>query len=332
MKAKVPQYTAFQKYSDDEIRQELEKTGALTPQVEGEHKGKLVYKPLGSRSRNAIVVDPAAETRDPKLVMFEKVKARKESARRWRKGLTEQVVNALKAGIEFENVNAAVEKFPKAKLNDDPESSPEWFKLQMKRFCNKEWQVMEGNEWAVLQQAYGMIALYNKDAHAYEFIKITSNDPTRKINSKDGRNTIARLYHEDLYYESRSDSLMLEQRMGNYELMEAMAVINQIPNVFGNKNFINGISVINPVDGKGVATVTNKELIWNFNELMKHDDCSMKVNNFANGNIKFADQYQRVLIRFNEIMNIGMKSDWQGDYVEFNKEEVNAQQFDSCKS
>lgn len=301
MREWFPKYQQFKKYTDEEIREEIKSVGGFEKNPD---TGLYTYKPPRSQSERVITGETEAE-------LFEAVKRYKEYLPTQRKNVINQVIKALKQGMKTGTAEVA---FPKSRTNNGVVASQTWFKNNMKKYCNDCWEVMEGGQYEALQH-FGLICLHNKNTGQFDFVKISMQDHHYRHKFGIDRNTVGGNFASDNYFASQPDSLMLENAVGNIELMETMIVINNLQNIFGNSGIVGHIGVYNPVDGNGM-TASNKQLYYNFNMLNKLSGNKV-TDNFKNKDIHLATQAHIANTMLNDILANGTQEQWKGDYFRF---------------
>jgi hypothetical protein len=83
------------------------------------------------------------------------------------------------------------------------------------------------------------------------------------------RETLTGCFESDIIAKNKPNELVLKSTHGNIKLMQIMATVNEIPEVFANSG-INSINVFNVPNDQGI-TASNEELLYNFKELCKLD-------------------------------------------------------------
>lgn len=128
-----------------------------------------------------------------------------------------------------------------------------------------------------------------------------------------GKNTvITGSFESDIVAKNKPNQQVLESTYGNIKLMQTMAALNSIPQVFQGENFILGeVTIFNQTHNQGITT-SNEQLLYNFKELCKLDKENPVQNNFAlpkdvkKGQITAADYLSLVKHRAVEIMTSGL--------------------------
>lgn len=279
-------YSQFRIYSDEEIRQQIEKDGGF---VKNEESKQFEWKPLNSRTSTIIY----AKTEDE---LFEKVKQYKNNLPQYRNALVDQVQGNLKKAIEAKSARGI--SFS-AQRHNGIGINKEWFQLEMQKYCDGTWEVMDAECFKPLNNL-GIIVLFN--GSQYDFIRISTQD--LKYQHRFGKNTtlLGGIGISDLRYKSKQNSLILPAINGNIEYMETMCAINLMENIFGDRAVVGNVQVYDPVHGLGLPA-SNEELYFNFNELMKNSPVKGIENHFNESEIKMASKVQLAKQKFWAIMS-----------------------------
>lgn len=177
------------------------------------------------------------------------------------------------------------------KLHDDEHGTYQMPEQFLKQYAGPEWEVLTPmseeesmtDEIKILM-SHGLIIVRNKFSKQVDFIKITDADLFYENNlgtKSDPRKYIMGRYLSDDAQTGNQDSLALKALSGNMELIETMALINQLPQtmqILGDS--IGKITVLNPSGFNGISglSASNEQLLYNFTRL-----CSLTrtKNNFA---------------------------------------------------
>ena len=277
-----PKYSSTRQITRDQLIKELERQDKLKPN----DKGEYIYKPYDTK------VEPIVAT--SKTEFIDKVLDYRQKRIPWRLSTTGNVKAQLKEAIKNgpDNVDWIKQK--------NRGESISWLRDYLYKYCNDAWRVVD-NE---VLESYGIIMLRNSYTQQVDFIRISTDllytNYRAFLDKKDpikNRLGLTGTFEPDVVEQSKSDSLMLEGVSGNIELMETMAVINQLQ---GLDNVIVGeISVINPYDSAKVSA-SNEELLYCFNALNKHK--AMPQNKFDKGTIRLANRYRILVNQFRDIM------------------------------
>lgn len=152
-----------------------------------------------------------------------------------------------------------------------------------------------------------------------DFVRVSTNDLSanyrRHLDKGDAlknRKGLTGTFESDVSSQSKNNSLMAEAVNGNVELMETMALINQLTGLQGC--VIGNVSVVNPVYADGMS-MSNEQLLYCFNELTRFEN--LPVNKIMSGEIRFARKYELVVQQLNRILKAGEKNDWKDNYRHF---------------
>lgn len=312
-----PGYQQFRKWTDEEIRNEIKETEfgfEKNPKTD-------MYEYRPPRAQSDYLIQAKTETE-----LFNKVREYKDFLPTHRLDLVNQVIMGLKQGIKQGNPEV---KFPKTRNNKGVTASSVWFKNEMRKYCNANWKVMEGKNYEALKH-FGLIVLYNQGTKQFDFVKIsTQNHKFKHVFDKNShnRNTLAGAVKTDVYYASKEDSLILENTVGNIELMETMIVINNLKNIFGTNGIVGNMQVIDPTTGRAISA-TNEQLFYNFDQLNKIHGNTVD-NNFRK-EIGLASLAHITNTLLNDVLSIGSRPDvnWGGEFYKFKDFEPAASMLD----
>jgi hypothetical protein len=308
MKDWFPGYNMFRKMEKEAVTEELRSLKCFEKNIE---TGKYEWSPQGP-SNFKISADTEEGLVDAVIAHREQMKKRsREIFINFRNSLKEAIKNGSVEGIEFSKIASNY-----AGLNKD------WFKLQMKKYANKNWKVLDGEKWNPFIEL-NLLPVLNINTGLIDFIKLSTSPITNKKPFGKNHTTLAGAFKSDLFYSSNSNSLMLQSVYGNIELMEAMIAINKMHGIFGNNTCIGGITVYNPIYGTSVPA-SNSELLYCFNELYRLKPLK-DPNHFSDGSIKMANKYEIARTRLADIMALGQENGWNDKYYKF-------KDFTSCKS
>lgn len=294
---------AFATYSDkgrvDEVwlRDTIKKAGGFDP----DENGMLTFKwNSGSGKLFQQINGPDAEAK-----LMEQVKKFLVDDFNLRRVKYDATIAALKSGIKNETSDI---ELPKSSKNHHGFSAT-WFKDKFAKYCNKQWEVVD----CPAGEQFGIILLRNKITDQIEIKRISTQNldygwydtqgfieaekAKGNHNTKVLRNLCAGLGRDDLYYASQSDSLIAEGTIGNIELMETMAFLNELGSIGDVK--ISSIEIMNPSQAYGMS-LSNEELIYNWNALQRL--MPSEKDNIKSGKIQFASKYQIAYDTFKQIM------------------------------
>lgn len=290
-----PDYKQFKSKTDEEIKQMLEETDALTPQ---DRNGKkvFVYKPKGAYTREIVA--------DSEFELLSKVKKQQEKWEKNKEWMSQTVVKALKTG----NIEDAKQYLASINTKGIFEESglANWFTDTLGKYCNGNWQVVENNA----SKHFGIIVLRNVlNPQQIDIIKMSGtnlyyNPFEHREGKKKGRNTmLTAAFQNDINESSNQNSLMLQGYKGNMELIETMLVLNNIPQLFMgdySSAVVGDIQVINSFRGEGISA-QNEELVYSFNKLNQLSKLKAK-NNISEGIVKFGTAFELATTAFEDAM------------------------------
>lgn len=302
MKKWFPNYSSVREITREDVIKDLKKRNLLKKN----DRDEFVFKPFYTKD-SPIVSKNEEEFVDKVLEYYkEQLPMRQRTAQNVKGQLKEGIANGV------ENVDWTRQ----AQSNG---TSVTWFQDNMYKYCNKNWEVVDNDSL----EAYGIIMLKNEKTQQVDFIRISTqqlltnhrnfldkSDPTKN------RLGLVGTYEADVEEQSKSDSLMLEGVNGNIELMEMMAVINQLDG-FDSNWAVGNIAVYNPFQATS-AQATNEELLYCFNALSNYD--AMPLNRFNDGTsnqIRLADRYTLAVNRFRDIMQQAEENEFKDTWVSF---------------
>ena len=220
---------------------------------------------------------------------------------------------AIKKGIE----NADYPRPSDAKIDRDGDK--EWLKNTVSKYCNNQWEVVDNP----VTEAYGIIMLKTKEVSdnipsQIDFIRVSTNDLYRHYRSTYDKSDDSQLknrkgltgkFESDVQSQSKSKSLMAEAVWGNVELMETVALINQLTGL--NGCVIGNVSMVSPKYANGLA-MSNEQLLYCFNELTRF--VPLENNKILSGELKFAKKYELVVQQIMQIVREGELKEWNDEY------------------
>lgn len=282
-----PQYGRGKAITDETIKEEMKEHAS-----KDEETGKWKFLPKGSYMA-PIFADSEAD-------LFVAVKKMMQQISNRRVQNTQAIKQGLAEAIRTNNPNYA---FPSSAKLEDSKGTTLWFKQRLSKYCNENWEIQECEP----AEQLGIILLKNKLTKQVDVIKITTSSIKHKVHFGKGRTSLVGAFEPDIVQLRKSKSLMLQGANGNMELMEAMLVLNNIPDLFRDNAMVGNIQVLNPKWNSGVSA-TNRELLYNFNEL--HRLSPLKENNFLDSKVKMSAGYDLAKNRLTEILYFGRQSNW----------------------
>lgn len=282
-----PSYRFGREITDDLVKKEMQENAA-----KDEETGKWKFQIGGSYLRPI--------TADTEQELFSKVKKWMLKQPLYRVELTQTIKTALRDAIVEENPNY---DFPSSSKLDDKDGTTLWFRQQLGKYCNRNWEILECEP----AEHLGVLLLRNKLTSQIDVIKVTTSKLKYRRSFGKGRDGLTGAFEPDMVQKTKSKSLMLQSVNGNIELMETMLVLNNIPELFDGNALVGNVHVMNPNYNSGVSA-GNQELLYCFNELDKHSKLSE--NNFGNARIKMSTHYDLAKSRFTEVMWFGTNSGW----------------------
>lgn len=167
-----------------------------------------------------------------------------------------------------------------------------------KKYYTGRWILLENQTLLQL----GIISIQNKDTNQIDYIAITYLNPNSKLELK--RSTVNKLltksYVTSEFERDPQNKFVLEGTNGNITLMDIMIAINEDYTLHPERyvNFsIGNLRVFNPSLNSGWGTyASTSQLLTSFNKLYNYGGTNK--NNFANGKLKFADEFKLLLKEF----------------------------------
>ena len=293
-----PDYNRDKAITKEEVIDELKRRDKLTP----DDKGFYTYK-----------TDEEIITSDDEAQFVEKVFNWKKTLPGKRARTMKEVKSALNKAIEAKNIDNI--QFPEPIINNQ-EGSTYWLKDTLRRYADGSWEIVDNT----VTESFGILTLKNNITNQIDFIRVSTRNLTAHhlLYAKDGRSKLVMHrgltgnFESDSQAQSKSGQLMAEAVDGNIELIETMLVINQLQ---GLQNVtVGNISVINPWYTNAIQ-MSNEQLYYCFDELCKYSD--VPKNNFKDGSIKLASNYELAAQMFKSIMMRGHQVDFKDEYRHF---------------
>ena len=189
---------------------------------------------------------------------------------------------------------------------------PLWLSKQLGKYNNSlKYSILSSTDLDPVLDQLGVLLFKNNLTGLVDVVKISGQyDPTRSAklggeNSKN-RKSLLGTFIADEIVNADSNSQIMDGIIGNIELMEAMLVLNKLPQYFKKKTSgIGKIELIVPRSQKGL-TASNEQLLDNFRRLCKLGNIK---NNYINeknnseGIIKMATFVDVCKATFEEIIN-----------------------------
>ena len=231
--------------------------------------------------------------------------------------LTGAVKNALQQAIKKKSTKGIDFPSPSdAKIGN--KSDRDWIQSTLSKYCDGTWEVVNNS----VTEAYGLIMLKTVDSadpripNQVDFIRISTNDLSinyrhflDKGNALKNRKGLTGTFESDIASQSRNNSMMAEAVNGNVELMETMALINQLSGL--GKAVIGNVAIVNPAYADGMS-MSNEQLLYCFNQLTNFE--ALPNNKVMSGEIRFAKKYELVVQQLNRILKAGESNNWNDEY------------------
>lgn len=138
-----------------------------------------------------------------------------------------------------------------------------WISRKLGKYANDRYEIIETDDVA---DSLGLILIKNKNTGVVDVIKVCNRLLDIKQPLKD-RNTLLGNYMSDVAAQQIPESLVMENNLGNIQLMEAMAAVGILAK---DRNLVIGsFDCINPHKQLGIAKVSNKQLLYNYSQLCR---------------------------------------------------------------
>lgn len=282
-----PKYTSTpEEITDDMVTETIREGKGNEPNPE---TGKYTYTP--KNNGRTLKADTYEE-------LFVMVKRGMNSIANHKINTTQSIKEGLKKAIEDEN---PYYEFTEASIPDDPKGVTGWFQRRLSRYCNSNWELVDCEPAEYL----GCLLLRNKLTNQIDVVKISTSMLRRPRELVKGRRGLTGAFESDIISQNKPNSLMMESVNGNIELMEAMLVLNNLPNLFEENAIVGEINVYNPFRGEGIPN-DNKQLLYCFNELDKLSPIGENNMKGKNAKVRLANRYDILYNRMREILtNVG---------------------------
>lgn len=300
-----PSYSSTRLATEQSVIEMLRRDKKLEP----DENGQYTFAKFG-KNEQPIIASSEAE-------FVQKVTQYIQSLPARRLRLTGDVKTFLETAMK-EGINNA--DFPRPsdhRISRDGDK--QWLQSTLSKYCDGTWEVVNNP----VTESYGLIMLKTKDIpgipNQVDFVRVSTNDLSAnyrkhldKGDAIKNRKGLTGTFESDVSSQSKNNSLMAEAVNGNVELMETMALINQLTGLQGC--VIGNISVVNPVYADGIA-MSNEQLLYCFNELTRFEN--LPNNKILSGELKFARKYELVVQQLNRILQAGEENDWKDNYRHF---------------
>lgn len=228
---------------------------------------------------------------------------------------TESIIKSLKEAWE----KGDKRYFTYNAKNYRGEGNKEYTQDRLQKYADIKWKIFElPTGYQDILSSMGIILLENKYNNQIDVVKISSSDLEHRVKLGESRHTIFGRYLDDTRANNNNTQIKpLENFQGNIELIQAMAVLNQLSPVLADK-IIGNIQVISP-DLQSGMTSSNKQLLYNYSTLLR---LSNKQNNFyyaGKGDIKMAGYVDLAKQKLQEILFDDTDNDSIIDNYKFKK-------------
>lgn len=256
----------------------------------------------------------------------------------WRKSRGQGAARASKIKDEIITAKKEHSKYVHrsvGNIKDVDHGSFEYVEKMLGKYVEPEWEVVSASHSGInkvisdLLDAHGMLLFRNIYTNTIDVVKCANSrlDETVLLGPKHQRRKyILGTFMTDDAQLADSRNTPLASTEGNLELMEALAVLNYIPNtLFKLGNRIGEIKVINSDGFKGIGGLSapSDQLVNNFRKLFafaKLKDCQIALSNDQNGAVKLSTHYELVS---KELESIKKKTVNQSGYRYLSEEILN---------
>ena len=291
--------------TDEDITKYIQKHG-------GVKKNKITnnweFKPYKSNERDKETINGNKSQAEAEALIFDKVKQKFQKKEDYIPITTASIRKSFKQAMEngdpidFHNLSGG-----KSYSSEDPL----WLQKQLGKYNNDlKYTLLSSEDLDPILDQLGILLFKNRITGLVDVVKISEQyDPTVSAklggeNSKN-RNSLLGTFIADEVVNADSNSQVMEGIIGNVEIMEAMLLINKLPQLFNNEtNGVGRIELMSPRSQKGL-TATNEQLLDNFRRLCKLGKIT---NNFideknnSEGIIRMATHVDNCLATFQEIL------------------------------
>lgn len=207
-------------------------------------------------------------------------------------------------------------------------ASESWLNDQLSRYATNDWTILDGPP---VLESLGIILLLNKHTSQVNVVKV-SNATWQRLDDavllggksaediKNNKNsTLTGTFENDIIQRQKPKSLIMESTYGNIELMQTMAVLNMLPNLFNNNQMAIGEIMVMDVRNQQGVTTSNKQLGYNFSELVRLNNKKNGLdiqNQFDDrtGVIKLLSLTETIKTQFKEILKNSTDPRWATKY------------------
>ena len=255
IKKLCPTYQQQRNMDDAQIREMIEKGNGFKLDKNGELHFKFAYG-FGKE----IVVE--ADEPHKEAEMFKRVKEEitswPQKKQRTVEAFKEDFETAVREGSRFEYRNA---EMGYGKQNS------EYLSDLISPYCDGKYEIIDMPQAMYL----GMLLLRNKEDGTVTVLKLTGAQLDFQHEFVPGRTNMNGYFEPDITEDSKGNkSLMLKSINANIEALEAMLALQYMEADQDHLN-IKEIKIINPREQKGLP-VSNKELLYTYKTLLKHEN------------------------------------------------------------
>lgn len=293
----------FTSYADEQTLT-VEKVRA---KIERQHKGKITK---GKNNKYVYQIGNKNIIANSDVELIEKVKKELEDAATFPQWNTQGLKKILSESQE-KGTNKLGDLHSMKRLKKGGEEGSLQEKLS--RYTTNEWKVIDVDP---ALDALGIIILKNMRTDQIDVIKVSSvtyqelSEPVKLgATTRDAskNSMLTGNFESDVQQQQRPKSLILPSNYGNIELMQTMDVLNMLPKLFDNNSAALGEIIVVDLKKDDAMEASNKELLYNYNELCKlrskHNKQTYEKNNFDKETIKVLDKIELLKRQYNEVMH-----------------------------
>lgn len=208
-----------------------------------------------------------------------------EESKNYVQGQTQAIKSALQDAINDPNKPIELKYSPR-------------LETILNRYATPDYRILDCYSEAL--DSLGIILVQNIFSERIDILVCDTSAHQFRENIKLGgnRQTLTGTFVSDIVAKNKPGELVLASTYGNIKLMETLAALNEMQDVFQNESVIGNIMLFNQATDEGF-TASNEELIYNFKELCDLDKKHPMQNNLTKS--KFASYLSLVKLRIKEI-------------------------------
>lgn len=287
-------------WNDEQINELIQEYKGFTPV-----DGKLIFK-APQVSKNPIIINiENGDVASAEIKMKKKVEQIVKTWPEKRTNWTLSLMSSLQEAIGNPQIDADIRT---TKYIEDSEGQANWLNEYVKKYYKDgaNYEILNITQNLQHLSEYGIILLKNKDTNHLDILRVSTQSLLSRFRTGNfsKRLSLFGQYEDDLIEKKKNTSLATMAVYGNIELMETMAVLNNIAGSFkdGNNVIVDKIQIINPFTNRGLS-MTNEELLYNYSELCKKSGFTKAQILEKNSPLKFASRWEILMGELQTIMN-----------------------------